>query len=193
MIFLNGIELSKKADSINPNLLTGSSNFSGNIWSVSLSDSCDSLGNRQSIINGWPDSFASVQLVAGTTYAISINLKNIADNTAAWNLSVAAGSTAKVDYIRSGYDDAFSFDTSKNFTGVKFADKTTEHRYWSVFHCTQSGTANLAFYTNVPQSELLLSSAKLEEGTKATTWVPNIADLSYQGLKNILGGGKASS
>lgn len=160
-LFAGGDEFAKKKDIANPNLLTGTADFSGDNWSYQNTASRDP---NTKALNGnicvkeapWSQVYQVVNVVAGQFYTFSVET----NNGNARPFAQAPDGTPSDCLARSN-------STSQIFS------TSTWGRFSATWECVKSGQIRLFEAQGV---EHYVANMKLEIGTVATPWCPAYAD-----------------
>lgn len=195
MIYLAGHELLEESDKQPQwNLLSGSSNWSGTWYQATTGDGSltnlkDQYGNLfvRHDTRAWQGTNQSCYLTENRFYTFSLIFKNETKNISRCQFfaNQVEGATVEIQPV------AYCVDGSKVVAddggNIALPKDDSEHIISFVFAVTKSGRSNMRM--EVPDGgSYLISSFKLEYGTKATRWMPAISDLA---LKSDLGGGKS--
>ncbi|MFJ6919752.1 MAG: hypothetical protein ACIRZX_01350 [Lactobacillus crispatus] len=160
-LFGGGDEFAKKKDIVNPNLLTGTADFSGNNWSYQNTASRDP---NTKALNGnicvkeaqWSQVYQIANVVAGQFYTFSVETSN---GYAGLFAQTPAGAPS----------DCFA-EPSPTPQG---SGTNTWHRFSATWECVKSGQVKLF---EAQEAEHYVANMKLEIGTVATPWCPAYAD-----------------
>lgn len=190
--FVNGEKLLTESD-LPPqwNLLKGSSNWSGAWYQAtsgdgSLTNLKDQYGNlfvRHST-RAWQGTNQSCYLTESRFYTFSLIFKNETKTISHCQFfaNQFADATAEIQPVATYIDG--SKVVADDGGNIALPKDDLEHIISFTFTVTKSGISNLRM--EVPEGgSYLISSFKLEYGTKATRWMPAITDLM---LKNENGG-----
>ena len=189
--FGGGEELLQRSDVPQWNLLNGSSNWSG-VWHqatsgdgsvTNLKDQYGNLFVRHST-SAWQGTNQSCYLTESRFYTFSLIFKNETKTIihCQFFANQVAGATVEIQPVVTYIDGSKVVADDKG--NIALPKDDLEHIISFTFAVTKSGISNLRM--EVPEGgSYLISSFKLEYGTKATRWMPAITDLM---LKNENGG-----
>lgn len=160
-IFIDKHELAEKKDIVNPNLLTGTADFSGDNWGYQNTASRDP---NTKALNGnicvkeaqWSQVYQVANVVAGQFYTFSVET----NNGCAMLFAQALDGTPS-DCFAESSSTLQSFNTN------------TWHRFSATWECVKSGQVSFFEAQGV---EHYVANMKLEIGTVATPWCPAYAD-----------------
>lgn len=155
-IYGGGDELAKKKDIANPNLLTGTADFSGDNWSyqnASRDPNTKALNGNICVKEAqWGQVYQVVNVVAGQFYTFSVETSN-----GYAGLFVQAPDGASSDCFAGSGSVSQSFNTN------------TWHRFSNTWKCVKSGQVR---FFEAQSAEHYVANMKLEIGTVATPWCP---------------------
>ena len=163
-IFGGGDELAKKKDIANPNLLTGTADFSGDNWSyqnASRDPNTKALNGNICVKEAqWSQVYQVANVVAGQFYTFSVETSN-----GYAGLFVQAPDGASSDCFAGSGSVSQSFNTN------------TWHRFSNTWKCVKSGQVRLF---EAQGAEHYIANMKLEIGTVATPWCPAYEDYAMK-------------
>ena len=160
-LFGGGDEFAKKKDIVNPNLLTGTADFSGDNWGYQNTASRDP---NTKALNGnicvkeaqWSQVYQVANVVAGQFYTFSVETNN-----GYVRLLAQAPDGTPSDCLAELSSTSWSFNTN------------TWHRFSATWKCVKSGQVR---FFEAQKVEHYVANFKLEIGTGATPWCPAYAD-----------------
>ena len=160
-LFGGGDEFAKKKDIANPNLLTGTADFSGNNWGYQNAASRDP---NTKALNGnicvkealWSQVYQVVNVVAGQFYTFSVETSN-----------------GYARLFAQTPDGAPSDCFAESSPTPQGSNTNTWHRFSNTWKCVKSGQVMLF---EAQGAEHYVANMKLEIGTVATPWCPAYAD-----------------
>ena len=159
-LFGGGDEFAKKKDIINPNLLTGTADFSGDNWVYQGASRDPNTkapnGNICAKEAQWSQAYQVVNVVAGQFYTFSVDVKGTYAQT-----MVQTPDGGKPTNIKGENTQKFYFPND------------TWNRASMTIYCLESGQVRFFEAQGV---EHYVANMKLEIGTVATPWCPAYAD-----------------
>ena len=166
-IFGGGEEFAKKKDIINPNLLTGSKDFTGSNWTLTSENlQKDKYLNLTSIYDDWAwggmAQYMSVN--KGEIFTASAYIKLKLGNTARWYIQF--NNMDGENNMKPAYVDNSSFDIHGNDNWQKAS---------ITFTVTKGGGIKPRIESD-GNNPFWIAGMKLERGTNATPWCPAYED-----------------
>lgn len=169
-IFIDKHELAEKKDIVNPNLITGSKDFTGSKW-VNILENVqkDKYLDFTAICVNWAWSGTSQYIAVnkGETFTASMYVKTPAGYSNSWYIALA---NDEGDYKRVDVDS-----NSKTINGTGNWQKTS-----ITFTITGDSGAIRPRIESDGSSRFWIAGMKLERGTVATPWCPAYEDYAMK-------------
>lgn len=161
-LFCGGDELAKKKDIVNPNLITGSKDFTGNKWTLTSENlQKDKYLDLTAVCVNWAWGGISQYIAVnkGETFTASMYVKAKAGSTVSWYINLPSD--------EAGYKKVDTNPATKTINGTGNWQKTS-----ITFTVIGDSGAIKPRIESTDSSPYWIAGMKLERGTAATPWCP---------------------